>query len=152
MTATVHGEEYCAQARIKAAARNALLGHRLILRMSFIHVMQHRTSIKRIPIYSATAIPATARSPAATEPIFFVAAPVKPAAPADPVFDGATGAIGDPVAAAPEPEPEPEPAPEAAPEPFPAIEAPEVPVAARAVPVANPVDPAIPVELAKCQR
>ena len=75
--------------------------------------------------------------------MFFVAAPVKPAAPADPVFDGATGAIGDPVAAAPEPEPAPE--PEAALEPCPALDAPEVPVASGAVPVANPVDPETPV-------
>ena len=81
--------------------------------------------------------------------MFFVAAPVKPAAPADPVFDGATGEIGDPVAAVPKPELAPE--PEAAIEPFPALKAPKVPVASGAVPVANPVDPAITVELEQCQ-
>ena len=88
-------------------------------------------------------MPATAKSPAATEPMFFVAAPVKPAAPADPVFDGATGAIGEPVAAAPEPAPEPKAAPEA----FAAPDAPDVPVGAGAVPVAKPVEPAMAVEL-----
>lgn len=66
--------------------------------------MRHGTSVKVQCIHRATAIPATARSPAATEPMFFVAAPVKPEDPADPVFEGATGAIGDPVAAAPKPE------------------------------------------------
>ena len=106
------------------------------------------------PVYRATAIPATARRPAATEPMFFVAAPVNPAAPADPVFDPETGAIGDPVAAAPDPEPAPEPVaadPEPAPEPEPPT-APEVPVATGAVPVANPVEPATPVELSRCER
>ena len=102
---------------------------------------------QRSGLYNATAIPATARSPAATEPIFFVAAPVKPAAPADPVFDGATGAIGEPVAAAPDPEPAPE--PEAAPEPEPELD-PEVPVGKAAVPVANPVEPGTTVELDEC--
>jgi hypothetical protein len=92
-------------------------------------------------IHRAAAIPATARRPAATEPMFFVAAPVKvePGAPA-PVFDGATGTMGDPVAAGPDPEPAP---PAAAPEP----EAAAVPVATGAVPVANPDEPAIAVEL-----
>lgn len=104
--------------------------------------MQHPTNFKDQAIQRATAIPATARSPAATDPMFFVAAPVKPAAPADPVFDGTTGAIGDPVAPAPEPEPKPEAAPDAA----------DVPVAIGAVPVANPVDPATPVELEKCEQ
>jgi len=64
---------------------------------------------------------------------------VKPADPADPVFDGATGTIGDPVATALEPDPTPEP-----------VATPEliaVPVAMGAVPVANPVEPATPVEL-----
>lgn len=64
---------------------------------------------------------------------------MKPADPADPVFDGATGTIGDPVATALEPDPTPEP-----------VATPEliaVPVAMGAVPVANPVEPATPVEL-----
>lgn len=101
--------------------------------------MQHRVHIDRHMVHKATAIPATAIRPAATEPKFFVAAPVKPAEPADPVFDGVAGAMGDPVAAAPEPDPAP-----ATPEP---VAAPDVPVAIGAVPVANPVDPATPVEL-----
>jgi len=73
--------------------------------------------------------------------MFLVAAPVKvePAAPA-PVFEGATGTMGEPVAAGPESEPAP---PAAAPEP----EAAAVPVARGAVPVANPVDPATAMEL-----
>lgn len=100
------------------------------------------------------AIPATARRPAATEPTFFVAAPVKvdPGAP-EPVFDGTTGVMGEPVAAAPgldaaAPDPE-----GATPEPG----AVAVPVAMGAVPVAKPVEPAIAVELeirisgAQCQ-
>ena len=105
----------------------------------------------RSGLYRAIAIPATARSPAATEPIFFVAAPVKPAAPADPVFDGATGAMGDPVAAAPDPEPAPEPdaAPEGLPAPEPELD-PEVPVGKGAVPVAKPVEPGTTVELDVC--
>lgn len=101
-----------------------------------------QTSIEDQTFHRATAIPATAKSRAATEPIFFVAAPVKPAAPAAPVFDGATGAIGDPVPAAPAPEPVPAPEPEPEPEPEPAV-----PVTTGAVPVAKPVDPATPVEL-----
>ncbi len=56
------------------------------------------------------AIPATASNPAATEPTFFVAAPVK--LDPDPVFDGATGVIGEPEAT-----PDPKPDPEADPEP-----------------------------------
>lgn len=84
-------------------------------------------------IHRAKAMPATAKSPAATEPTFFVAAPAKVDDVGDPapVFDGATGAIGDPVAE------------ELAPEPV----ATPVPVATGAVPVANPVEPATPVEL-----
>jgi len=93
-------------------------------------------------IHRATAIPATAKSPAATEPILVVAAPVKPADPADLVFEGATGAIGDPVAAAPKPKLTPEPEPKPA-----LVLEPEVAVAIGAVPVANPVDPAAMVEL-----
>lgn len=83
------------------------------------------------------AIPATAKRPAATEPMFFVAAPVKvePGAPA-PVLDGAKGVMGDPVGVLLEP-------PVAAPDPEEAA----VPVATGAVPVANPVEPAIAVEL-----
>ena len=61
-----------------------------------------------------------------------------------PVFDGATGAIGDPVPAA---APAPDPAPDPGPDPTPAPEGLAVPVAAGAVPVANPVDPAIAEEL-----
>lgn len=109
-----------------------------------IHVVGDGTNVKCQDIHRATAIPATAKSPAATEPMFFVAAPVKPADPIDPVFEGATGTIGDPVAAAPEPVPAPKP------EPKPELEltlAPGVPVAIGAVPVANPVDPATTVEL-----
>lgn len=87
------------------------------------------------------AIPATARSPAATEPTFFVAAPVKLGP--DPVFDGETGVIGEPEAA-PDPEPEPEldpdPDPELEPEPaVPVAKGPDAPV-----PVASPVAPATP--------
>ena len=80
-------------------------------------------------VYSATAIAATPKSPAATEPMFFVAAPVNAVDDGDPapVFVGATGAIGDPVTAEP-------------------VAAP-VPVAIGAVPVTNPVVPATAVEL-----
>ena len=77
---------------------------------------------------------ATARRPAATEPTFLVAAPLKVDTDGlvlEPVLDGATGAIGEPVAAVPEPEPVPMAAPEAA-----------VPVATATVPVASPVEPA----------
>ena len=93
-------------------------------------------------VQRASAIPATARSPAATDPMFFDAAPVKlpdpePEPEPDPVLEGVTGAIGDPVAPAPEPEPAPEPGAEEEP----------VPVATGAVPVAKPVEPAIAVEL-----
>lgn len=90
--------------------------------------------------HRAMAIPATARSPAATEPTFFVAAPVKLSP--DPVFDGATGVIGEPEATPdPEPEPEaepdPEPEPELEPEPTaPVTKGPDAPV-----PVAYPVAP-----------
>lgn len=93
-------------------------------------------------IHRATAIPATAKSPAATEPMLVVAAPVKPADPADFAFEGATGAIGDPVAAAPKPALAPEPEPKLA-----LAFEPEVAVAIGAVPFANPVDPAAMVEL-----
>ena len=96
--------------------------------------------------HRAMAIPATARSPAATEPTFFVAAPVKLAL--DPVLDGETGVIGDPEAV-PEPEPEPEPEPDPDPDPELAPEA-EAPVAKgpdAPVPVANPVAPATPLVL-----
>ena len=80
--------------------------------------------------HRAMAIPATARSPTATEPTFFVAAPVK--LDPDPVFDGATGVIGEPEAA---PDPEPDPEPELEPEPaVPVAKGPDAPV-----PVAYPV-------------
>ena len=85
--------------------------------------------------HRANAIPATASKPAATDPTFLVAAPVKPEPDGfveDPVVDGATGAIGEPVAAA-----------ELEPEPMLAA----VPVATGAVPVAKPVEPATAVEL-----
>ena len=59
--------------------------------------------------HSAIAIPATASRPAATEPTFLVAAPVKLGP--DPVFDGETGVIGEPEAT-PEPDPEPDPDPD----------------------------------------
>ena len=88
--------------------------------------------------HRAMAIPATARSPAATEPTFFVAAPVK--LDPDPVFDGATGVIGEPEAA---PDPEPDPDPELEPEPTaPVAKGPDVPV-----PVAYPVAPTTPLVL-----
>jgi len=83
------------------------------------------------------AIAATARRPAATEPTFLVAAPVKLFVEDDglvlePVADEpATGAIGEPVAPAPD-------APEA-----PAT-GPVVPVATGAEPVRKPVEPAKP--------
>ena len=83
-------------------------------------------------IYKVRAMTATARRPAATEPTFLVAAPLKleiDGLVVEPVPDGTTGAIGEPVAV--EPEPVPVAAPEAA-----------VPVAAAAVPVASPVEPA----------
>ena len=83
---------------------------------------------------------ATARRPAATEPTFLVAAPLKldvDGLVLEPVPDGTTGAIGEPVAAEPEP---------AAPAP---VAATPVPVAAGAVPVANPVEPAVACELEK---
>ena len=82
-------------------------------------------------VHSATARAATPRSPAATEPMFFVAAPVNADDDGDPapVFVGATGAIGDPVTAEP-------------------VAAP-VPVAIGAVPVTNPVVPATAVALSK---
>ena len=63
--------------------------------------------------HSAIAIPATASRPAATEPTFLVAAPVKLGP--DPVFDGETGVIGEPEAT-PEPEPDPDPDPDHDPE------------------------------------
>ena len=84
-------------------------------------------------IHRAIAIPATARSPTATEPTFFVAAPVNLGP--DPVFDGETGVIGEPEAT-PDPEPEPEAEPEPEP-PAPVAKGPDAPV-----PVANPVAPA----------
>ena len=95
----------------------------------FIHNMQYSPKMEDQSVHSATAIAATPKSPAATEPMFFVAAPAKAEDDGDPapVFVGATGAIGDPVA----------PAPDAAP----------VPVGIGAVPVMNPVVPATAVEL-----
>ena len=93
--------------------------------------MQHWPKMEDQAVHSATAIAATPKSPAATEPMFFVAAPVKPEDVGDPapVFVGTTGAIGDPVAAEPDAAP--------------------VPVATGAVPVANPVVPATAVELSE---
>lgn len=96
--------------------------------------------------HRAMAIPATARSPAATEPTFFVAAPVK----LDPVFDGETGVIGDPEAAPepePELEPEPEPEPELDPELEPEAEAPVEKGPDAPVPLACPVALATPLVL-----
>ena len=91
--------------------------------------MQYSPKIEGQSVHRATAIAATPKSPAATEPMFFVAAPVKAEDDGDPepVFVEETGAIGDPVA----------PAPFAAP----------VPVATGAVPVMKPVVPATAVEL-----
>ena len=105
----------------------------MIPRIGFVHNMRDGPDIEDQVVYRAKAIPATAKSPAATEPTFFVAAPAKVDDVGDPapVFDGATGAMGDPVAG------------ELAPEPVAAA----VPVAMGAVPVANPVEPATPVEL-----
>ena len=93
--------------------------------------MQHWPKIEDQAVYSATAIAATPKRPAATEPMFFVAAPVKAEDAGDPapVFVGTTGAIGEPVAAEPDAAP--------------------VPVATGAVPVANPVVPATAVELSE---
>lgn len=86
------------------------------------------------------AIAATAKRPAATDPTFLEAAPVKPddeGLVPDPVFEGATtGAIGEPVAA---------PAPELVP--AAPVEAADVPVATGVVPVMNPVEPAATEEL-----
>ena len=96
--------------------------------------------------YSAIAIPATANRPAATEPAFLVAAPVK--LDPDPVFDGETGVIGEPD---PETDPKPDPEPDPKPEPEPELEPGPVAPVARGpdvpVPVANPVAPATPLEL-----
>ena len=89
---------------------------------------------QRSRIYKASATAATARRPAATEPTFLVAAPLNVDTEGlvlELVPDGSTGAIGEPVAAEPEPDPVPAAAPEAA-----------VPVAAAPVPVAKPVEPA----------
>ena len=93
--------------------------------------MQHWPKMEVQAVHSATAIAATPRRPAATEPMFFVAAPVNAVDDGDPapVFVGTTGAIGDPVTAEP-------------------LAAP-VPVAIGAVPVANPVVPATAVELSE---
>ena len=91
--------------------------------------MQYSPKMEDQSVHSATAIAATPKSPAATEPMFFVAAPAKAEDDGNPapVFVGTTGAIGDPVAAEP-------------------VAAP-VPVAIGAVPVMNPVVPATAVEL-----
>lgn len=92
---------------------------------------------------------ATARRPAATEPTFLVAAPLKADVDGlvlEPVPDGPAGTIGEPVAAEPEPEPAP-PAPPALAPARPPVAAAPVPVAAGAVPVANPVEPAVACEL-----
>ena len=93
--------------------------------------MQHWPNMEDQAIHNATAIAATPRSPAATEPKFFVAAPAKVEDDGDPapVFDGATGAMGDPVTPAPD------------------APAPDVPVAIGVVPVTNPVVPGKAVEL-----
>lgn len=80
---------------------------------------------------------ATARSPTATEPTFFVAAPVK--VDFDPVVDGETGVIGEPEAAPDPDDPEPDPDPEPA---LPVAKGIDVPVA-----VANPLAPGTPLVL-----
>ena len=83
-------------------------------------------------------MPAIARSPAATEPTFFVAAPEKRVP--DPVFDGETEVIGETEAVLDtEPEPEPDTEPEL---PAPVAKAPDAPV-----PVANPIAPDTPLVL-----
>ncbi len=87
--------------------------------------------------YSARARRATPRRPPAIDPTFLVAAPLKldtDGLVLEPVPDGATGKIGEPVAAETDPDPGPEPAP------FVVAEA-TVPVLTAAVPVAKPVDP-----------
>ena len=91
-------------------------------------------------VHKAMAIAATASSPAATEPTFLDAAPVKFGP--DPVFDGATGVIGEPEAT-PDPEPDPDPEPEFEPDPA----APVTMGPDEAVPVTNPVAPATPLVL-----
>ena len=93
--------------------------------------MQHWPKMEDQAVHSATAIAASPKSPAATEPMFFVAAPVNAVDDGDPapVLVGTTGAIGDPVTAEP-------------------VAAP-VPVAIGAVPVTNPVVPATAVELSE---
>ena len=93
--------------------------------------MQHWPKMEDQAVHSATAIAATPKRPAATEPMFFVAAPVNAVDDGDPapVFVGTTGAIGEPVAAEPDAAP--------------------VPVATGAVPVMNPVVPATAVELSE---
>lgn len=115
-------------------------------RVGSIHDTRHGPIVKCQIIHSAIAIPATASRPAATEPTFFVAAPVKLGP--DPVLDGETGVIGEPEAA---PEPEPELEPEPKPEPEPELEPePAAPVAKgpdAPVPVASPVAPATPLVL-----
>lgn len=94
------------------------------------------------PPYRATAIPATARRPTATEPTFLLAPPVKPEddVPADnPVLDGATGVIGEPVALTLD---------TAVPTTVPTAVPTVVPTA---VAVAKPVEPATTDELYRCQ-
>lgn len=116
-------------------------------RIGSIHDTRHGPIMKCQATHRAMAIPATARSPAATEPTFFVAAPVKLVP--DPVFDGETGVIGEPEAAPdPEPttpEPDPEPDPELELDPEPAAPVAKEPDAL--VPVASPVAPATPLVL-----
>ena len=95
-------------------------------------------------IHSAMAIPATASRPAATDPAFFVAAPVKLGP--DPVFDGEIGTIGEPEAE-PDPDPDPDPDPEPDPKPeAPVANGPDAPVPVP-VAVAKPVAPATPLVL-----
>lgn len=110
--------------------------------IGLVYEMRLRMHMDHQPLHRARATPATARRPAATEPTFLVAAPVKPAGELDPVFDGPTGTIGEPVEPAP-PTPEPEPGDPG----DPGKPAPVVPVAMGAVPTAKPVDPGTTVEL-----
>ena len=120
------------------------LSHKKMPRLGSIHDTRPVAITISEVVYRAMAIPATASSPAATEPTFLDAAPVKLGP--DPVFDGATGVIGEPEATPdPEPDPDPDPDPEPELEPDPAT-----PVAMgpdEAVPVTNPVAPATPLVL-----
>lgn len=119
----------------QVAARNTLWPDLSVSQGAmYIHYIDNDQSLAS---YRARAIPATANRPAATEPTFFVAAPVK--VPPDgedpePVSPGVAGTMGEPVAAGPEPDPAPGADPDRD----------DVPVATGAVPVRKPVEPETP--------